>query len=539
MWTASVRWAVSMPGADTGKLKRTARSVADAIVAMPGVFGVRRRRLARPDHAVNGWALGSAVLMNTAEIATMAHLPFDDIVPGLERARARRVRPVEAVPSGGRGVLGLGRAAQGGRKVGLHTADVRQHMHVVGSTGTGKSTFLSNLILGDIRLGTGVLVIDPKGDLITDVLDRLDPGEAAGRLVLLDPAAKSSPGILPLAGAAPDLVVEHLCGIWRNLFPRNWGPRAEHILRNCLRTLIASGEELTDLPALLTRPSYRKEVLRQSGAAEWLGPFWHWWDEQPSSVQYQAMGPIVSRSDALAGTPFMRATIGRPTTAFDLGDALDNGGIVLARLPKGEIGDDSAKLLGSVLVSKAWLAAVRRTSLPDRARPESRLYVDEAHNFLTLPYAVGDMLAEARALHMGMVLAHQHLGQLPTELAEGISANARNKVVFNVSPEDAHRLARHTLPELGEDDLSRLDAYQAACRPVVGNVERAAFTLATAPPAPLVGKAKRIRREAAAHPAFQPEPGQAAVPRQWRPDVSAEPEVSEWDASESEWGEAA
>lgn len=544
-WSASVRWAVSMPGKDAGRLKRTVRSVADAVVAIPGSFGVRRRRLARPDRTVNGWALGSAVLMNTAEVATLAHLPFDAIVPGLERARARRVRPVEAVPSGGRGVLALGRAAQGGRKVGLHTTDMRQHAHVIGSTGTGKSTFLSNLILGDIKLGTGVLVIDPKGDLINDVLDRLDPDQARDRLVLLDPAAKSSPGIVPLAGATPDLVVEHLCGIWRNLFPRNWGSRAEHILRNCLRTLIASGEELTDLPTLLTRPSYRKEALRRSGAQEWLAPFWHWWDEQSPSVQYQAMGPIVSRADALSGTPFMRSTIGHPATAFDLGDALDNGGIVLARLPKGEIGDDSAKLLGSVLVSKAWLAAVRRAKLPGRLRPESRLYVDEAHNFLTLPYAVGDMLAEARGLHMGMVLAHQHLGQLPTELAEGISANARNKVVFNVSPEDAHRLQRHTLPELGEDDLSRLDAFQAACRPVVGNVEQPAFTLTTDPPAPVVGKAKRLRREAINRPAFVPEPGYRAVPRQWRPDVAAEPpEGSEWDQPDefelgSEWGEAA
>jgi DNA helicase HerA-like ATPase len=124
------------------------------------------------------------------------------------------------------------------------------------------------------------------------------------------------------------------------------------------------------------------------------------------------------------------------------------------------------------------------------------LYIDEAHNFLNLPYAIEDLLAEARGLHMGLVLAHQHLGQLGRELADGISANARNKVFFNASPEDAHRLQRHTLPELGEEDLARMGAWEAGCRLIVDGVATPAFTLRTDPPAPIVGKAEEIRAEA-------------------------------------------
>lgn len=446
-------------------------------------------------------------MLNTAEVASMAHVPFDEIVPVLERARSRQVRPVEAIASGGRNVKPLGRAAKGGRKVGLGTVEARQHLHVVGATGTGKSTFMANQILSDIKNRTGVMVIDPKGDLINDVLDRLEPDEVRDRLVLIDPAQECGHGVLPLSGPNTEIAIGHFVGICSNLWPQHWGPRAQLVLRNGLRTILAAGEDLIDLPALMSQREYWKPVLELVKDNEQLLKFWKWWEDHDNFTRTQAIGPIVSRFDEMFGSQFMRNAIGKPPLPIDLGRALDSGGIVLARLPKGELPDTAPSLLGSILVAKAWQTAVRRSVLPDRSRPESVLYLDECQNFLTLPYAVGDLLAEARGLHMGMVLAHQHMGQLDRDLLEGISANARNKAFFNISPEDAHRLARHTLPELGENDLSRLDAFEAACRLVVGNAESPAFTLRTEPPAPIIGKADQIRREAAASTPFGPHAG--------------------------------
>jgi hypothetical protein len=86
---------------------------------------------------------------------------------------------------------------------------------------------------------------------------------------------------------------------------------------------------------------------------------------------------------------------------------------------------------------------------------------------------------------------------MPRETQLAISANARSKVFFSCAPEDAHQLARHTMPELDEHDLSHLDAYRAACRLVVNNRETAAFTLRTNPPRPLVGEATAVRLAAA------------------------------------------
>ena len=124
---------------------------------------------------------------------------------------------------------------------------------------------------------------------------------------------------------------------------------------------------------------------------------------------------------------------------------------------------------------------------------------DFHQNFLNLPGSVDDMLAEARGYHLGLVLAHQNLAQMPRDTQQALSANARNKIFFACAPEDAHQLQRHTLPELDEHDLTRLDAHHAACRLAIGNRETAAFTLHTRPPRPPVGEATAVRLAAAAH----------------------------------------
>jgi hypothetical protein len=130
-----------------------------------------------------------------------------------------------------------------------------------------------------------------------------------------------------------------------------------------------------------------------------------------------------------------------------------------------------------------WQTATHRARLGQLARVDAALYVDECQNFLNLPRSFDEMLAEARGYGLSMVLAHQHLAQLPRDLREAVSANARTKVFFSMSPEDAHALSRHVAPELTEHDLSHLGAFQAAARLVVAGEETPAFTLRTRPSA--------------------------------------------------------
>ena len=169
------------------------------------------------------------------------------------------------------------------------------------------------------------------------------------------------------------------------------------------------------------------------------------------------------------------------------------------RVPKGVLGDDTARLLGSFVVAKVWQAATARASLPEDGRRDASAYVDECQNFVaTLPRSFDEVLAEARGYRVSFTLSHQHLGQLPRDLRESVSANARNKVFFNVSPEDASVLARHTTPRLTDHDLSNLGAYQAAVRLVVNAQDQPAFTMRTRPARPVadLGRAAEDTEEA-------------------------------------------
>jgi hypothetical protein len=164
------------------------------------------------------------------------------------------------------------------------------------------------------------------------------------------------------------------------------------------------------------------------------------------------------------------------------------------------LGEETARILGSLIVARVWQAAIARAGQPEDQRKDATLYIDECQNFLNLPGSVDDMLAEARGFRLGLVLAHQNLAQLPKETADAVSANARSKIFFNVDPNDARELAKHTRPEIEDHDLSHLDVYTASARLLVANREMPAFTFTTNPPVEPTGEALAIRqRVAAAH----------------------------------------
>jgi hypothetical protein len=193
---------------------------------------------------------------------------------------------------------------------------------------------------------------------------------------------------------------------------------------------------------------------------------------------------------------FVRDVVGSATSSFDMGQVLD-GGVCLVRVPKGLLGEDTSRLLGSFVVARVWQAATARARQGQRLRVPASLYVDECQNFLTLPYRFEELLPEARGYGLALHLAHQHLGQLPRELHDALSANARTKVYFTVSPEDARTLERHVHPQLSAHDLSHLGAYQAAVRLVSGGSELPACTIRTRPATNAIpGRAAQARAAA-------------------------------------------
>ncbi|MGW5670399.1 type IV secretory system conjugative DNA transfer family protein [Micromonospora sp. NPDC003776] len=479
------------------RLAGVRHSIASAAATYTGPNRLRGMRMPRPVATIAGRRLRRGFLATVPELAALAALPQDLAVPGLDRARAKAVPAPVQVPSGGRGVKVLGRSQVGRHSVGLRVADARQHVHLVGKTGVGKSTLLLNMILADIHAGRGTVVIDPRGDLITDILDRL-PASYASKIALIDPDQENPACFNPLDdGGDRHLAVDNLVGIFAKIFQGQWGPRMDDTMRvACLTLMRHAKPTLSLVPSLLQDREFRARFTHGLDDPDGLGGFWVWYDGINEQFRGQVIAPVLARLRAFLLRDFVKSVIGNAHSSFDMGAILD-GGVLLCRLPKGILGEETSRILGSLIVARVWQAAIARATVPEDQRKDACLYLDECQNFLTLPGSVGDMLAEARGFRLGLVLAHQDLAQLPKDVAAAVSANARSKVFFTVDPADARELSRHTKPELDEHDLAHLDVYTAAARLLVGNRELPGFTFTTNPPPPVVGEATAIRQACA------------------------------------------
>lgn len=503
-----IHYAVAIPvsaeSGGVGGARQVARGRADALATVFGACAdhnyYRRRRCWRLARAIGERRLGRGDVLSVPELATLAHLPDDDGLPGLHRAGARALAPAPDIPAPGPHTRPLGVADTASRRpVAVRVTDARHHLHILGPTGVGKSTLLGRMILADADAERGLIVIDPKGDLVTDVLARL-PRRLADRVVLFDADSQAPPPCVnPLdigrAGQAGlDLAVDNLVTVFHRVFAQWWGPRTDDIMRASLLTLCAQPgtPTLEDLPRLLTEPAFRARVTRTTTDPVLRG-FWEGYEGLSEAARAQVIGPLLNKLRAFLLRSFVRAAIAAGPSTVEFGEVLDHGGICLARLPKGSLGEETSRLVGSLLVARTWQATTARARQPAADRADASLVLDEAHNFLNLSTPVEDMLAEARGLHLSLLLAHQNLAQLPRDLRDGISANARNKIIFAVSPDDARELARHTTPWLSEHDLTHLDAFHAAARLLVHGQQARPFTLTTQPLPPRVpGRAREI-----------------------------------------------
>ncbi|MFC4912956.1 type IV secretory system conjugative DNA transfer family protein [Actinomadura gamaensis] len=518
-----VRYAVSTTARPGEATRDRLRGRAHSLAATFALFSsghqyLRRRRLFFPARCIARRRLCRGYLLSASELAALAHLPLDPDAPGIARAGARPVAPSPLVPVGGN-VRVLGDADAGHpRPVGMPIPGARQHVHVLGQTGVGKSTLLASMILDDVHARRGALVIDPKGDLVADVLDRL-PQHALSRTVLFDPGDPTPPpSVNVLAGPDPVFAVDSIITIFRRCFSSSWGPRLDDLLRSaCLTLTQVNGPKATlaQVPRLLADTAYRARITAQLDD-ELLAGFWADYDELSPAGRAATIGPVMNKLRTVLLRPFVRDALSASESTVHLGRHLDKGGLVLARLPKGVLGEDAARLFGSLLLAHTWQAITRRALLPEDQRPDAAAYVDECHNFLNLPGSIGDVLAEARGYRFSLVLAHQHLTQLPKDLREAVSADARNKLYFTTSPEDAHDLARHVAPLLTAHDLSHLGAYQAAARLITGTQQTPAFTFRTRPlPAATPGRQDEARK-AARQWSAQRAPHSARKPKQPR-----------------------
>lgn len=348
------------------------------------------------------------------------------------------------------------------RKLSISPRDSTEHTHLIGPTGSGKSTAMQHLILADIKAGRSVLVIDPKADLINDILARI-PEKRTDEVVVLDPSDSRPVGFNPLAFrdyGNPALIADTVLSVFHELWADSWGVRIADILNAALLTLVQiDNATLLWLPPLLTDDGFRQRITAQVKDKVALSPFWQQFDKLNDIARRQQVEPILNKIRQFLLRPGLRNILGQAKPKFSLMDLFHKRRIVLVSLNKGLIGGETARLIGSLIVGLTWTLALSRANVPPERRHIVGVYIDELQDYLSLPTDLSDALAQARGLGMALTLAHQYRDQLPAEIRAGIDANARNKIVFGLNSKDAKDFAAMAL-ELTPEDFMSLPRYQ-------------------------------------------------------------------------------
>lgn len=374
------------------------------------------------------------------------------------------------------------------RLFGIRRKDRRQHTYIIGKTGTGKSALLNNLIVQDIANGEGLCVVDPHGELIEDILHKI-PEERMKDVVYFNPADTDFHlgfNVLEL----PDpkykhLVASGLMGIFTKIWSNVWSARMEYILNNAILALLDTpGSTLLGITRLLVDKEYRGKIVSNLKdpvvKAFWVNEYEEWRDQ----FRNEAIAPIQNKVGQFLSTSVVRNIVGQAKSTFDIFEIMNSGKIFLVNVSKGRIGEDNSALLGAMLITKIQLSAMERVRVPEEERVDFFLYVDEFQNFATDSFA--SILSEARKYRLDLVLAHQYVGQLVTDVStkvrDAVFGNVGTMIVFRVGAADAEFLEKEFEPEFLPEDFVNLPNYNIYLKLMVNGVTSRPFSAATLPP---------------------------------------------------------
>ena len=362
----------------------------------------------------------------------------------------------------------VGRAVTGGgRQIPIELTETERlrHLHVLGQTGTGKSSALAGILAEIAARGDGALVADPHGQLCDRILAEL-PDSARDRVWVVRCGDVDNPVPLnPLAESDPvrrDIAIQDLCDTFQYLFDKRHtgivGPRFQDHVGMTLRALAAvhgTRASLLDVPLACTDERFMTNAVAGSDNERLK----NWWRTFQLSTRSNEHGEVLawvnSKFGPLAGTVALRGILGSGANSIDFAEAMDQGRIILLDLSKSTLGEQSSRLLGYLYLSRVWEAALRRQH-PERP---FTVMVDEAHTLIS--GALTNMLAEGRKFGLSVVLAHQYLDQLDEDLRPAINGNVATTIAFRCAAGDASHLARRLGGTVDPSALVRLPDLNA------------------------------------------------------------------------------
>jgi len=438
--------------------------------------------------------------LSVKELSAMFLLPAGEAdLSGIPSPHPKLLLPPTWYRSNQDRAFAVSLGAAGGTYLHISPQDSLEHTIILGPTGSGKSTAMLSLILSDINAGRSVLVIDPKADLVNDILARV-PAHRTGDVVIIDPSAPCPVGFNPFALTGynhPTLVADAVLSVFKEVFAENWGIRSQDVLSAALLTLAQTKDaSMLWLPTLLTNDVFRKKITGSIQDRIGLEPYWSAFESMKDSERRQEIAPVLNKIRQFLLRPGLRNILGQSQPKFSLTDLFYKNKVVLVPLNKGLIGSESAKLLGSLIIGMTWTLALSRANLPANQRQLVSVYIDELQDYLSLPTDFSDALAQARGLGVGLTLAHQYRNQLPPEIRAGVDTNARNKIVFGLNSSDAKDMAAMA-PELEAIDFMSLPRYQIYASLQSGGRNTGWVSGKTLPPSPAIRSADTLRQSCA------------------------------------------
>jgi hypothetical protein len=369
------------------------------------------------------------------------------------------------------------------QRFGIKRDDRLSHIYVIGKTGAGKSTLLETMMLQDIVRGEGFTLLDPHGDLVARIAQAIPP-QRRKDLIYFDVSDPDQPyGYNPLKRVAPNkrsLAASGILEVFHKTWgERAWGQRMEHILRNALLLLLDQHEAtLADLLTLFRDEAFRKNAARKCTNGQ-VRAFWLLEFPKYSRFAAEAVAPIQSKVSAFLSDPTLCRVLTTPRQPIHIRKLMDEGKILLVNLAKGKLGEDSAALLGGLLVTTIGLAAFSRADIPENDRRAHWLYVDEFQSFTTLSLA--NMLSELRKYKVGMTLAHQYLHQLDPDIRHAVLGNAGTLISFRLGAADAAFIAREFDPKFNATDVLTLPNYHIYLKLLIDGKPSKPFSATTLP----------------------------------------------------------
>lgn len=422
-------------------------------------------------------------VLSAEELASVYHFPNKTVeTPHIFWLSAKTAPAPAAIPNSG---TYLGRSVYRGvsRDVYISEDDRRRHMYIVGKTGTGKSEFLKDMILQDIKAGKGMCVIDPHGELVDDLLEFM-PVERAEDVIYFDPSDVERPMGLNIMEAKTEDQKHFIVGAIINLMYKLYdphktgiiGPRFEHAIRNAMLTVMyEEGSTFIEVVRILTDSKYVQEMLPKV-----KDPIVrrYWTDQIAQTSDFhksEVLDYIVSKFGRFVTNKMMRNIIGQSKSSFDFRQVMDEGKILLINLSKGKIGEENSSFLGLIMVPRILMAALSRQDVPIEKRRDFYLYVDEFQNFATPDFAV--ILSEARKYRLSLTVANQFLGQIEEDVKAAVIGNVGSLISFRVGVSDANFLQSEFVPTFSESDLTNVDRFNVFIKTIVNNQPQPPFSM--------------------------------------------------------------